>query len=124
MATASKDAELALLAHGWRLVELLEKGHLVDAERDRQLHAQLARRSGDPHHQWDEAVWAAAWALLKGDVDVASDRIDRALALGQQAGDPGASSAYWLQQHALLLDWGSGEELEGLIDVWRDLAPT
>ncbi len=124
MATASKDAELALLAHGWRLVDLLEKGHLVDAERDRKLHAQLARRSGDPHHGRDEARWAATWALLEGHVDEACDQIDRALALGQQARDPGASSAYWIQQHALLLDWGSEDEIEGLIDVWRDMART
>jgi hypothetical protein len=124
MATAAKDAELGVMAHGWRLVDLLEKGYLVDAERDRNLHAQLASRSGDPRQQRDAATWAAAWALLEGNVDAACDHMDRALALGQQARDPEASSAYWLQQHALVLEWGSFEEVEGLIEVWHDLVRT
>jgi hypothetical protein len=121
MASSSKDADLALLAHGWRLVDLFEKGYLVDAERDRRLHEKLAVRSGDPRHARDAAAWAGAWALLEGHPDAATDHIDRALALGQQVRDPGASASYWLQQHALLLDWGSPEELDGLADVWRDL---
>ncbi|MDQ4098558.1 MAG: AAA family ATPase [Actinomycetota bacterium] len=124
MATAAKDAELALLAHGWRLVDLLEKGYLVDAERDRQLHAQLAGRSGDPRHQRDQAAWAAAFALLEGNLDAACEHVDRALALGQQIRDPRASSRYWLQQHSLLSEWGSPEEVEGLIEVWHDLVRT
>jgi tetratricopeptide (TPR) repeat protein len=121
MASSSKDADLALLAHGWRLVDLFEKGYLVDAERDRKLHEKLAVRSGELRHRRDAAAWAGAWALLEGRPDAAADHIDEALALGEQARDPGASGAYWLQQHALLLDWGTTEELDGLVDVWRDL---
>jgi hypothetical protein len=48
--------------------------------------------------------------------------MDRALAFGQQAKDPAAPSLYWAQQLGLLLEWGSDAELDGLIDVWRDLS--
>jgi hypothetical protein len=113
--------ELAVLAHGWRLVDLLEQGHVVDADRDRKLHAQLARRLGDPTHQRDASAWAATWALLKGRPSRASSHIDRALAFGQQAGDPHASSLYWVQQHALQLEWGADAEMDGLAEVWRDV---
>lgn len=124
MATNAKDAGLAILAHGWRLLDLLEQGHLVDAERDRKAHAQLARRSGDPRHERDAAVWAATWALLVGKNRKAATQIDRALGLGQQARDPQASAIYWQQQLGLVLEWGSDAEAEGLIEVWRDLVRT
>lgn len=121
MASSAKDPDLALLAHGWRLVDLLEQGHVTDAERDRNLHADLARRSHDPLHQRDAAAWSAMWALLEGRSGQAAADIDRALAFGQEGQDPEAASNYWTQQLALLLDWGTEAELDGLVDVWRDL---
>ncbi|HEX6597163.1 MAG TPA: AAA family ATPase, partial [Acidimicrobiales bacterium] len=122
MASSASDPDLALLAHGWRLVDLLEQGHVVDADRDRALHAKLAIRSHDPLHQRDAAAWSALWALLEGRSGDAAADIDRALALGQDAQDPAAASNYWVQQLGLLLDWGSDAELESLVDVWRELA--
>lgn len=122
MANNANDSAQLLLAYGWRLVDLLEQGHLVDADRDRKLHAQLARRSGDPRHQRDAAMWAAMWALLEGRSRKALTETDKALALGQQARDPEASSIYWTQQLDLLADWGGDGEIDGLLDVWRDLA--
>lgn len=121
MASSSKDPDLALLAHGWRLVDLVEQGHVGDADRDRSLHAALARRSHDPLHQRDAAAWSAMWALLEGRSGQAATDIDRALALGQEGQDPSAASNYWMQQLALLLDWGTDAELDGLVDVWREL---
>ena len=121
MASSSKDADLALLAHGWRLVDLLEQGHVADADRDRGLHAELAGRSHDPLHQRDAAAWAGMWALMEGRSGDAATDIDRALALGQEGQDPSAASGYWVQQLGLLLDWGTDAELEGLVEVWRDL---
>lgn len=122
MANNANDSAQLLLAFGWRLVDLLEQGHLVDAERDRKLHAQLARRSGDPRHLRDAAMWSGTWALLEGRSRRALTQTDKALALGQQARDPEASSIYWIQQLELLLDWGADGEIDGLVDVWRDLA--
>lgn len=122
MANNANDSAGLLLAYGWRLVDLMEQGHLVDADRDRKLHAQLARRSGDPRHLRDAAMWSAAWALLEGKSRTALAQTDKALALGQQARDPEASSIYWTQQLDLLVDWGGDGEMDGLADVWRDLA--
>lgn len=121
MATSGNDPALGVLAHGWRVVDLLEQGHVADADRDRKSHAQLARRSGDVGHQRDAAVWSAAWALLEGRPTRAAAHIDRALALGERCHDPSAGSTYWTQQHGLLFDWGSDAELDGLVNVWRDL---
>jgi len=122
MASSAKNPDLALLAHGWRLVDLVEQGHVADADRDRDLHAALARRSHDPLHQRDAAAWSAMWALLEGRSGQAAADIDRALALGQEGQDPSAAATYWTQQFALLLDWGTDAELHGLVDVWHDLA--
>ncbi len=122
MANNANDSAQLLLAFGWRLVDLLEQGHLVDADRDRKLHAQLARRSGDPRHMRDAAMWAGTWALLEGRFRKALTQMDRALSLGQRARDPEASAIYWTQQLDLLTEWGADGEIDGLVDVWRDLA--
>jgi tetratricopeptide (TPR) repeat protein len=67
-------------------------------------------------------MWSAAWALLEGRSRQALTYTDKALALGQQARDPEASSIYWTQQLDLLLEWGADGEMDGLVDVWRDIA--
>ncbi len=121
MANNAQDPAQLLLAFGWRLVDLLEQGHLVDADRDRKLHAQLARRTGDRRHLRDAAMWSATWALLEGRSRTALTQTDQALGLGQQIRDPESSSIYWTQQLHLLLDWGADGERDGLVDVWRDL---
>ncbi|MDQ3980482.1 MAG: AAA family ATPase [Actinomycetota bacterium] len=120
MATNAKDDELSLLTLGWRLVDLLEKGHLADADRDREGHAQLARRLGDRRHLRDAAVWAAMRALLAGDPEQAAAQVERGLALGQEIRDPDAASIYWLQQLEFLLEWGDEPELDALLEIWRN----
>ncbi len=124
MANNAQDTEVLLLAHGWRFVDILEQGHAVDADRDRKLHAALAKKSGDARHKRDAELWAAAWALLEGRSRRAGPHIDKALALGQRVRSADASSYYWLQQFAVLDDWGTLADLDELIDVWHDLIRT
>ncbi|MGH9277785.1 MAG: ATP-binding protein, partial [Acidimicrobiales bacterium] len=121
MAKSSDDPRLTLLAHGWRVVDLLEQGHVSDADADRRIHADAAGQSGDARHVRDAALWAATWAMLAGRPDEASTHIDEALELGERIHDPASSSAYWTQQFGLLLDWGTDDELDGLLDVWREV---
>lgn len=121
MAHHAQDAELLIEAHGWRLVDLLEQGHVADAQRDRQLHGRLARRSGDQRHRRDAEMWAATFATLEGHPERAIKRMGAALSLGNRVGDAMAPSYFWLQQLAVALDWGNEDELAGLVDVWTDL---
>ncbi len=121
MAASSRDPELSLLAHGWRLVDRLEQGRMGEADRDRRDHAVLARRSQEPRHRGDAARWAAAWAIAAGDWRRAATEADRALELGKESGDPLAASHYWVQQAGLVLDQGDPAELAGLVEVWREL---
>jgi tetratricopeptide (TPR) repeat protein len=121
MAAATGDDDLALRSHGWRFVDLLEQGRFLDADRDLAVHARLARQSGEPRHLRDMAAWSAARMLVGGNQRRAATLIDRALALGQEAGDADAPSVYWTQQWGLLLDWGEESELDGLVTVWVDL---
>ena len=51
MATGAEDDELALEGYGWRLVDRLEMGRVVQADEDIALHAALANASGDPRHR-------------------------------------------------------------------------
>jgi len=121
MANNAKDPELLLLAHGWRLVDLLEQGHVVHADRDRKLHAGLARQAGNTANRRDAELWAATWALLEGRPTRATTHIDKALSLGHRARDAYAANAYWLQQFALVDDWGSDADVDELVEVFQDL---
>lgn len=118
------QADLAAQAHGWRFVDLVEKGRIADAERDRAAHAKLARQSGDPGAERDAAAWAAAAALLVGDRGQAATQIDLAHQLGRDMGDPLAPDLYWTQVWGMLVDWGEDSELDDLVPVWRDLVRT
>lgn len=121
MAMSGGDAELTLLAHGWRFVDLLEQGRVADADRDRKVHAAAAERSGEPGHQRDASRWAATRAMLAGHPQEAAASIDRALERAERNRDPDASAAYWTQQFALLYDWGTDDEVDALVDLWRDV---
>ncbi|MGH9222951.1 MAG: ATP-binding protein, partial [Acidimicrobiales bacterium] len=121
MANNAGDPEMLLLAHGWRLVDLMEQGHLVDADRDRKLHAVLARKAGDTTNKRDAELWAGTWAMIEGRPRRATPHIDKALALGHRARDGGAASFYWLQQLALVDDWGSMDDVDELVEVFQDL---
>ena len=84
MATASEDDELALEGYGWRLVDRLELGRVVQTDDDIASHAALANSSGDPRHRRDAATWAVMRALLDGRFLDARSAMTDVVAFGQR----------------------------------------
>lgn len=121
MAAASADGALALRAHGWRYVDLLEHGSVTDADRDLAAFTRLAAATGDARDERRGLGWQAARSMLRGEHTEAAAAIDRAHALGGGSADHGATGAYWSQMWALLLDWGDEADLEDLVPVWLEL---
>ena len=124
MATASEDDELALEGFGWRLVDRLELGRVVQADDDIASHAALANSSGDPRHRRDAATWAVMRALLDGRFLDARSAMTDVMAFGQRARDPRiATMVCAAQQYWLTLEWGSDDELSDLLESHRTQVP-
>ena len=105
------DDEFTALAHGWRMVDLLELGRLDEAAGDQAAHARLARSLGQPRHAADAATWFVMRAALEGRVDEARSAAAQAFALASEAGDPEADESFLVQRWWLALDWGTGQDL-------------
>jgi hypothetical protein len=124
MATASEDDDLALEGYGWRLIDRLEMGRIVQADEDIAAHRLLANASGDPRHRRDAATWAVMRALLDGRYLDARSAMTDVVAFGERARDPHiAAMACAAQQYWLTLEWGSDDELADLLESHRTRIP-
>ncbi|MCA1844638.1 MAG: AAA family ATPase [Actinobacteria bacterium] len=121
LADELEDQELALLAHGWRVVNLLEAGDLAGMDQARAEHARLAAAIRQPLHQRDAIAWEAMRAMLDGRFDDAANEAERARSLSESAGDPYARASYHAQRFRLALEIGSPEALEKMADSIRDI---
>ena len=84
------DPALELQARTWRIVDLTELGDgaALDAEID--AYAAAAARSGLSVYGWYVPAWRATRATVEGRWDEATRLVDRAVALGERAGDGNA----------------------------------
>ncbi|MDQ3931284.1 MAG: AAA family ATPase [Actinomycetota bacterium] len=110
------DLRRAADGHGWRLVDVLERGNIDEADRELELHTKLANQLGEPLYQRDTTMWRAMRALLAGHYAQAEHLMQEARRIGEAAGDPSAEPIYLGQRWALLLERGSLEELSALIE--------
>jgi len=115
------DRRLDLAGHAERVVELVRLGQLHEADLHIAAHAFLAE-SGPPADRRDAAGWAAMRALLDGRPAEARAGPERVLALGREAGDPRAWSAYLTVRYRLVLEWGTEDEHDELLDQCREQA--
>ncbi len=124
MATASEDDDLAMEGYGWRLVDRLEMGRVVQADEDIAAHAVLANASGDPRHRRDAATWSVMRAILDGRYLDARSALTDVMAFGERARDPHiALMVCAAQQYWLTLEWGTDDELAALLDAHRTHIP-
>ncbi|MFN2506768.1 MAG: hypothetical protein ABR540_21575 [Acidimicrobiales bacterium] len=118
---APSEDEEGLESHGGRILELMQAGHLAEADRHIAAHAALAR-DGQPLDRLNAAGWAAMRALLDGRQADARSATDLVLSLGQEAGVQDAADRYWSQRFWVILEWGSDEERFDLLDQCRQRA--
>lgn len=123
IATDGGDGDLAVLGHGWRLVDALELGRVEQSLADQAAHATAAaRRLGRSGPRADVESWSAMRALLEGRVDDARSAAEAAFAKAQEAGDPEAADSYLAQRWWLALEWGTTGELASVARECRTRA--
>ncbi|MDQ4130352.1 MAG: AAA family ATPase [Actinomycetota bacterium] len=109
------DLRRAADGHGWRLVDVLERGDIEEADRELERHAELAEELGEPLYQRDTVMWRAMRALLAGQYAQAEQLMQEARRIGEAAGDPGAKTIFLGQRWFSLLEQGRPEELRALL---------
>ncbi len=82
------DLRRAADGHGWRLVDVLERGDIDEADRALERHAELAEQLGEPLYQRDTVMWRAMRALLAGRYGQAEELMEEARRIGVAAGGP------------------------------------
>ena len=82
-------------------------------------HALLARGAARPVDGRDPASQATLRALLDGRETDARAGAEKVLALGREAGDPDAWTRYLGLRFRIVLEWGTEEERDELLDQCR-----
>lgn len=124
LAAKTGDHDLAAMASGRRLVDLLELGRLSEAVAEQAVHAAVPGRLGLATHGRDVAAWSAMCALVEGRPTQARAAAAEAYELATDAADPEAATSWLVQRWAVALEWGTVEELVALADECEHVART
>ena len=95
-----------------RLVELLDAGELMEAD----------RHMADVPSRRERLSWATMRALLDGDQTTARAKNRAMHALAQENRDREAMDRYWLQRFWVEVTWGTDDERQALAEHCRDRA--
>ncbi len=112
MARRIGNAELALQAHAWLLVDLLESGDVDGVEAQYEAFEDGASRLRQSVYLWNAVVFGAMRALLAGRLEEADELSSRAVALGVRAEAVTSTQYYAIQQLAIRREQGRMAELE------------
>lgn len=124
LANESGDAVAALEAQTSRVHDLLELGDIRAFDLAIDAFAQCAKALKQPIYLWHLTTWRSMRALLEGRLDEAEALTAEALAAGQRAAQTTAMMHYGQQLLALRFEQGRMRELEGLIRMAAEQAPT
>ena len=114
----------ALEAQTWRVHDLLELGDIQAVDLAIEAFARRAAALKQPIYLWHVAEWRGMRALLDGRLADAEALLGDALAAGQRALQQSALMHYGEQLLALRWEQGRMRELEGLIRMAVEQAPT
>ncbi len=111
-ALQAESAELALQAHAWLVVDLLERGDRAGVEAQIAAFAAGAQHLRQPLFMWQETVWRAMRALMRGHLVEAEELAGEALAAGAPAEEVAAAQYYAIQLLATRREQARMGELE------------
>lgn len=97
----SGDREIELHGRHWRVIDLLERGNVVEAEEEVGLYERVADEARLPAFSWYVPAWRAALAAYRGDVRAARRLADEAHARGTRARDDNADVVFRANHYTL-----------------------
>lgn len=123
LAEQAHDLEIAAEVRGWRADCLLEIGDIAALDREILLHARLAEQLREPAHLGLARRLRAMRALHDGDLEAGERLADEALALAEQAPNPGAEAAHVAQLLFVRGEQGRLEEAPGRLEDLSKVTP-
>jgi tetratricopeptide (TPR) repeat protein len=119
-ATAAQDPALLFWAHTYDFDIHVEVGQLDRAREAFERQQAAAADLGQPTLSWAARFVAAAWALLRGELQTAEQLAEQALQIGQDAGEPDALFMYASCVGNIRLLQGRDQEL--IVKIERSVA--
>ncbi|MBV8995290.1 MAG: adenylate/guanylate cyclase domain-containing protein [Pseudonocardiales bacterium] len=110
LARQAGDVTLEITGHVWRMADLFEIGDVPGADREVDVHDELARRVGYPHFIAHSLMFRATQAMLRGEFADAEAFAQRSLALGEQVGDVNVRISHHVQMTVLRALQGRPDE--------------
>jgi tetratricopeptide (TPR) repeat protein len=110
LARQAGDVTLEINGHVWLMADLFEIGDIPGADREIEVHEELARRVGYPHFIAHSFMFRATQAMLRGDFADAEAFAQRSLALGEQVGDVNVRISHHVQMALLRALQGRPDE--------------
>jgi predicted ATPase/class 3 adenylate cyclase/tetratricopeptide (TPR) repeat protein len=110
LARQAGDVALEITGHVWRMSDLFEMGDVPGADREVEVHEELARRVGYPHFIAHSLMFRATQAMLRGEFADVETLAQRSLALGEQVGDVNVRISHHVQMALLRALQGRPQE--------------
>ncbi|HJT04532.1 MAG TPA: adenylate/guanylate cyclase domain-containing protein [Pseudonocardiaceae bacterium] len=110
LARQAGDVTLEITGHVWRMADLFEIGDVPGADREVDIHEELAQRVGYPHFIAHSLMFRATQAMLRGEFADAEAFAQRSLEFGEQVGDVNVRTSHHVQVALLRALQGRPEE--------------
>lgn len=123
LAERAGDHELAVQAHSWHLLDVIEMGDVVTWDRELGVLMQLAERLRQPRLLSFAATLHGMRALWRGQFDDVDAFIQQALAIGNRVQDEGSVVSASLQMFAVARARGRLAALEPMVKSWVERVP-
>lgn len=96
LAQAMGNHSLALYGRVWKVVELMESGRLVEADREIEAFDRKATELQHGVHCWTAARWRANRAFMDGDLESMVPLLEDSLAMGSRLMDPASAFMFYV----------------------------
>jgi tetratricopeptide (TPR) repeat protein len=123
LAERAGDHEMAVQAHCWRLLDVIEIGDTAAWDRELGVIVQLAERLRQPRLLSFAATLHGMRALWRGQFDDVDAFVQQALAIGNRVQDEGSVVSASLQMFAVARARGRLAALEPMVKSWVERVP-
>jgi tetratricopeptide (TPR) repeat protein len=118
LARSTRDSELVMEAHHWRVIDLLELGDVDGDDREIEAHARLAAGLRQPLYLWWSAMWRATRATMSGSFAEAERHAHHAFDMGDRVQRANAGTTFQTQLMLLRRERGQLDEVAHGLLTW------
>jgi tetratricopeptide (TPR) repeat protein len=123
LASRSRDRELVMEGHHWRVIDLLVLGDIGAVDREIEAHGRVAVELRQPRYLWWSAMWRANRATMSGRFSEAERLANEAVAIGQRVLSANAALTFQTQLLLVSREQGRLAEMATGFQEWMRVQP-